>query len=108
MESRRVPHPCRSFTFDKAHTNSSTIYPDDLRTYICSTRGHVLDATMYSTRSGNASFDPALVGTIAIMAVVKQNWRGNRRADSRNEYIEVAPARLEPSPRSPARDLFYR
>ncbi len=75
---------------------------------------HLLDArpctrrvAMCSTRSGNASFDPALVGTIAIMAGEKK-WRGNRCANSRNEYFEVAPARLEPSPRPPAWDLFYR
>jgi hypothetical protein len=34
---------------------------------------------MYATRSGNASFDPALVGTIAIMAVVKKMARKSAR-----------------------------
>ncbi len=29
--------------------------------------------TMYSTRLGNASFDPTLAGAIAIMVVVKKN-----------------------------------
>ncbi len=36
----------------------------------------------------------------------KKIWRGNRRADSRNEYFEIAPVRLESSPRPPARDRF--
>jgi hypothetical protein len=34
---------------------------------------------MYSTRSGNAPFDPALAGTIAIMAVVKKMARESAR-----------------------------
>ena len=44
METRRGYHPCRSFTFDKVHTNSSAACPNALRTYMHSTRGHVLDA----------------------------------------------------------------
>ena len=47
---------------------------------------HLLDArpctrraAMCSTRSGNASFDPALAGTIAIMAVVKKMARKSVR-----------------------------
>ena len=85
--------PCRSFTSDKARANSSAACPNALRTYT------------YSTRSGNASFDPTLAGAIAIMAVEK-SWRGNRRAESRNDNFKIAPARLEPSPRPPTRDRF--
>ncbi len=44
MESRSVFRRCLSFTPDKSRANSRAVYPDTLRAYMYSTRGHVLDA----------------------------------------------------------------
>ena len=70
--------PCRSFTSDKARANSSAICPDALGTYT------------YSTRGGNASFDPTLVGAIAVMAVVKKIGAG---IGARNHGVNILKSR---------------
>ncbi len=61
---------------------------------------HVLDARRKRIVLSNPC------GRALLSWLWKKNWRGNRRAESRSEYFEIAPARLEPSPRPPKRDRF--